>query len=413
MHKPYLPCAVDTLVRVATLCTELTHSGLLSATAQVEREHRWKQRRQQRDAAIINRQRAKPPSHYSWETNLLQLPGTDTSEATVPARQSSAASSSSFESSERPGSRVATAASTRPPTPPWQQKRNKFLENRVVVDRFKKGEDLAEAAARRRREAVTADFRDKDRPFQDVLDACLFGTAAERAAEAAKALRRLRRGPRGLTAPSSGREVARGEGARGGGGGTEEGATLLPQLGDGGGGAAARAASPTVQLDTGDSASAWAVDDVLNSHGYSLLGQAVVDKNHNAVRFLVEAKASVGLHDGNGAYLRRGTKAHEIAPAGGCTRLCRHSSAFAQSWSLIGFSLRPPRSLPIPPPAAAAAAASQRVAFHARLARHCHALRNRPDCAAHRRAGKRRGDDAGSAEPARRPEPPGPRHLRG
>ena len=130
---------------------------------------------------------------------------------------------------------------------------------------------------------MTADFRDKDRPFQDVLDACLFGTAAERAAKATKALRRLRR-PR--TTDSAG-----------------GGATLLPLLGDGGGGGGGAAATTAAaRMDGIESANAWSADDVLNSHGYSLLGQAVVDKNHGAVQFLiVEAKASMGLHDANGA----------------------------------------------------------------------------------------------------------------
>ncbi len=219
------------------------------------------------------------------------MPDSDTEVATAPARPpSSAAASSLSESHEPTGSRAATAASTgtRPPTPPWQRKkRNKFLDNRVVADRFREEEDPAEAAARRRREAVTADFRDKDRPFQDVLDACLFGTAAERAAKATKALRWLRR-PRTT-------DLA--DGSAG------EGATLLPLLGDGGGGGGgAAAATAAARMDGIESANAWSADDLLNSHGYSLLGQAVVDKNHGAVQFLiVEAKASMGLHDANGA----------------------------------------------------------------------------------------------------------------
>lgn len=47
----------------------------------------------------------------------------------------------------------------------------------------------------------------------------------------------------------------------------------------------------------------WTVDEASNSHGYSLLGQAVVDKNSKAIKFLVRTKASTNHHDSNGTYV--------------------------------------------------------------------------------------------------------------
>ena len=185
---------------------------------QVQRQRRWTQRRQLRDAAIINRQRAKTkPPGGAWDSSLVPpsvanalLPeglgststGANTSVAgtssSTAGRQRAASAAGARDAggfgladrsttnrrpteTSRPGANASTRTRTTSSSPSrpmshreWKksQKRNKFLQSRKVHDRFAKSEAPEVAAARRRREAVTAEMHHKDHGFQAVLDAC-------------------------------------------------------------------------------------------------------------------------------------------------------------------------------------------------------------------------------------------------
>lgn len=132
------------------------------------------------------------------------------------------------------------------------QKGNSFLQNRVVKDRFAKREDASAVAARKRRQAKTAKMASGDQLFRAVLDPFWNDhlSPGERPSCAADAVDKLRRA-------SSRRRGS-------------------------------------------NSASSWSIDEEHNAHGYSLVGQAVVDNNKAAVEFLVDAKASLKHPDGNG-----------------------------------------------------------------------------------------------------------------
>jgi len=166
---------------------------------------------------------------------------------------------------EPPG--TASSTSTVMSHKEWKksQKPNKFLQRRVVVDRFKEEEDPVVVAARKRREALLAPMHLKDEKFQAVLDACWIGSEDEINTAALSALTELRK------------QSQRGKGQR-------------PRQG------ALRRRPAQSEGHEG-----FTLDDHTNSHGYSLLGQAIVDQNEGAVRFLVRAKAAVRHHDQNGA----------------------------------------------------------------------------------------------------------------
>lgn len=276
----------------------------------MKRERRWRERKQLRDAALINHMRAKRGAPVITAGSGLPGVGVSSSSATassfgpfdsssslVPSSEqamtpfanetsrgssaSSIAAVSRAQTSHSRHSRASSVGAGRPMSHrEWKktQKPNKFLQNRVVVDRFAKHEDPAEAAARQKRESTTAAFNPKDQPFQDVLDAC-WPEVATKSSSAVEALKRLLR-PRGGSSRS------------GGGGGKHLRRPLRLQ------GIESRTKKEEKQ---GGQSVSFPVDDVVNSHGYTLLGQAVVDNNEGAIDFLVEMKADLGFHDTNGA----------------------------------------------------------------------------------------------------------------
>ena len=271
----------------------------------MKRERRWKERKQLRDAALINHIRAKRgtpgtassalpgvgvasavitssfgPFDSSSSSLVLSSEQTMTPFANGTSRGFSASPSGAASRAQTSHSRHSRASSVGAARPmshrEWKktQKPNKFLQNRVVVDRFAKHEDPAEVAARQKQENTTAAFNPKDQPFQDVLDACWPEAATK--LSAVEALKRLFR-PRGSS-------------RSGGRGGKHLSRPLRPQ-GIESGKKTKQDGQPVP----------FSVDDVVNSHGYTLLGQAVVDKNEGAIDFLIEVKADLGYHDTNGA----------------------------------------------------------------------------------------------------------------
>ena len=113
------------------------------------------------------------------------------------------------------------------------------------MDRFAKTEDAEKLAAEERRRKLTTPLLSKDALFQNVLQACVGGPVEECKDDCLRALKKIRRRSK-----------------------------LGSEL--------------------------WSIDDVFNTNGYSLLGQAVVDRNHHAISCLVDVKASLNKYDKNG-----------------------------------------------------------------------------------------------------------------